>query len=418
MRRRILFPISDDNDTDQSLFGCVRNDVEMGWWVDDADWRNKQAWLSERLQTGNYVEAQSLFTSIADGKITLGDLTMSFRRAMEYDDVREAKDNADETSCELTFTSPQQMVDAYPLRGFPNAPSFSDPTMMGDAQQYPFDLGCPVFVVKQGWATPFPVFSEFQYLVGGNELCKEDDYSWLGGRVKALRYDGADINATDIPMLLIPLPDHEPYLVGKVAMLNTNRFSVVDNIADPIRTGQHAGKPLIRPDISFDVFKWLRATYQPAHPQNTGWTNICIKALENTLNDITFTANLNDHIDEYGYLESSIMLLKHLSAVNMLAGGNSETPIVNERAGDFIPSWKDKRKVIIIDRASPRYPVFHDEIRCAGCNGRVLMKLPAGNTLSSLPCPHELCESTLQFTHLLGNQNAEKGGTENENERD
>jgi len=429
MKRKVLIPIGDDdeNSTEHSLFGGVHSSL-LGWNVDDSHWRATQASLSHRVQMGAFTEMTRLMTdqrtARPDGEITLED----FGRAVKvvddtYDDVREAKGRVENTDCELTFTSPQQMLEADSQRGYPNAPSFSDPTNLGEANQYPFDFGCPVFVVRQGWGTPFPVFSEFQYLVEANTAFNDDRsgaYSWVGNRIKSLRTMPTDqyghINAIDVPMVLIPLPDHEPYLVGKVAMLNTNRFSVVGNIADPIRTGVNAGKPLIRPDISFDVFRWLRQNYQPQHPQETAWTDIRIMALEKTLNGFIRSdgERLNDYINNAGYLQSSAMLLKHLSAVNALAEENTETPVVQERVGDFIPSWKDKRKPILIDRAFPQYPVFHDEIRCAGCNGRVLMKLPAGNTLSSLPCPHDSCESTLQFTHLLGNQNGQKGGTENE----
>ena len=431
MKRKVLIPIGDEdeNSTEHSLFGGVHSSL-LGWNVDDANWRAKQAYLSTRSQMGAFKKMTRLMidppnpTSFQEGAITLEDFGRCVPNGEDaYNDgVQTAKGDVENLDCELTFTSPQEMLEADSLRGYPNAPSFSDPTNLGDANQYPFDFGCPVFVVRQGWGTPFPVFSEFQYLVEANTAFNDGDgaYSWVGNRIKKMNgfstEEYGQINAIDVPMVLIPLPDHEPYLVGKVAMLNTNRFSVVGNIADPIRTGVNAGKPLIRPDISFDVFRWLRQTYQPQHPQETAWTDIRIMALEKTLNGFIRSdgERLNDYINNAGYLQSSAMLLKHLSAVNALAEENTETPVVQERVVDFIPSWKDKRKPILIDRAFPQYPVFHDEIRCAGCNGRVLMKLPAGNTLSSLPCPHDSCESTLQFTHLLGNQNRQKGGTENE----
>lgn len=54
----------------------------------------------------------------------------------------------------------------------------------------------------------------------------------------------------------------------------------------------------------------------------------------------------------------------------------------------FIPAWKDKRGVKVVDQAFGRYPKYHDEVRCPVCNGRVLLKFPEGNQISSVKCPH------------------------------
>ena len=64
----------------------------------------------------------------------------------------------------------------------------------------------------------------------------------------------------------------------------------------------------------------------------------------------------------------------------------------------FVPAWKDKRGVKVIDHAGLFPAHYHDEIRCSMCNGRVLIKMKADNKLTKAPCPH--CGSELQFPHL------------------
>ena len=67
----------------------------------------------------------------------------------------------------------------------------------------------------------------------------------------------------------------------------------------------------------------------------------------------------------------------------------------------FIPSWKDKRGVLFIDRASPFPAHYHDEIRCSVCNGRVLIKLKGDNKSEKADCPHCNRTKTLLFPHLV-----------------
>jgi hypothetical protein len=67
----------------------------------------------------------------------------------------------------------------------------------------------------------------------------------------------------------------------------------------------------------------------------------------------------------------------------------------------FIPAWKDKRGVKVIDRASPFPAHYHDEIRCSVCNGRVLIKLKGDNKSESADCPHCSRPKTILFPHLV-----------------
>lgn len=66
----------------------------------------------------------------------------------------------------------------------------------------------------------------------------------------------------------------------------------------------------------------------------------------------------------------------------------------------FIPAFRDKRKPKVIDMASPMYAHYHDEIRCPECNGRVLIKARADNTISEADCPHCAKPKALKFPHL------------------
>lgn len=64
---------------------------------------------------------------------------------------------------------------------------------------------------------------------------------------------------------------------------------------------------------------------------------------------------------------------------------------------DFIPTWKDNRKALEINKGN----AYSDNIRCYVCNQKVLVKLPASNKTESLECPS--CETTdgLKVGHLV-----------------
>jgi hypothetical protein len=86
----------------------------------------------------------------------------------------------------------------------------------------------------------------------------------------------------------------------------------------------------------------------------------------------------------------------------------------------FIPTWRDKRKCMTVDKTMGRYAVWHDEVRCQVCNGRVLIKLPRGNTLDSCTCPHSLRREDIpnheiKFPHLVDDRTFEEGGDSLEN---
>ena len=72
----------------------------------------------------------------------------------------------------------------------------------------------------------------------------------------------------------------------------------------------------------------------------------------------------------------------------------------------FIPAYKDKRPAKVIDMATPNYPHYHDEIRCPNCNGRVLIKASADNTVSEADCPHCKASKAIKFPHLCRLSNA------------
>jgi len=84
----------------------------------------------------------------------------------------------------------------------------------------------------------------------------------------------------------------------------------------------------------------------------------------------------------------------------------NETPLTGEVEVQeyWIPAWKDKRTVKIIDRASPFPAHYHDEIRCSACNGRVLIKLKGDNKSESADCPHCSRPKALLFPHLVSVQ--------------
>jgi len=71
---------------------------------------------------------------------------------------------------------------------------------------------------------------------------------------------------------------------------------------------------------------------------------------------------------------------------------------------NFIPTWKDNRKTIEINKGS----AFSDSIRCIACNQKYKIKLPANNKKTSLEC--QICSTTdgLKVGHLVeGNPGVE-----------
>lgn len=92
----------------------------------------------------------------------------------------------------------------------------------------------------------------------------------------------------------------------------------------------------------------------------------------------------------------------------------SASPTVPEPVGSegsFIPSFKDKRPVVVIDRTGGSYAHYHDEVRCMRCNQRVLFKFPVGNTVRFWECPD--CRGPVIIDHLAV-PNLEMGGEQDE----
>ena len=121
------------------------------------------------------------------------------------------------------------------------------------------------------------------------------------------------------------------------------------------------------------------------------------------------------------YLVAGIATALHFASVNgELDAGSQQGMAVLEQ---YIPTYRDKRTPIVIDKTRGGPAVWHDEVRCGKCNGRVLLKLPRGNQLVSITCPHSQNASVasasdspptpvheLTFPHLLDNRTFEEGG--------
>lgn len=111
-------------------------------------------------------------------------------------------------------------------------------------------------------------------------------------------------------------------------------------------------------------------------------------------------------------------VLAGMAVACIVATANGE---LDERVSEmpqFIPTYRDKRGALTIDRTRGKAPVWHDEIRCQECNGRVVLKFPRGNQTVDAKCPHSLTNPPLHdilFPHLLDNRTFEEGehGLEN-----
>jgi hypothetical protein len=69
----------------------------------------------------------------------------------------------------------------------------------------------------------------------------------------------------------------------------------------------------------------------------------------------------------------------------------------------FVPTWKDRRPLAVVDFAKPKYPHWSDLLKCKACNQRVRVLLPSGNTLTYVQCPSCKDERGINTEHLMNN---------------
>lgn len=72
-------------------------------------------------------------------------------------------------------------------------------------------------------------------------------------------------------------------------------------------------------------------------------------------------------------------------------------------AQSYIPTWRDRRPLAIVDYAKPKYPHWSDLLKCKVCNQRVRVLLPSGNTLTYVQCPSCKDEQGVNTEHLMNN---------------
>ena len=136
--------------------------------------------------------------------------------------------------------------------------------------------------------------------------------------------------------------------------------------------------------------------------------------------------SISDEMNKDWYAkEFPVSYLFHTTslAIEMAVSHGELDPMLSANEADvnqFVPTWRDKRECMVVDKTMGRLAVWHDEVRCQVCNGRVLLKLPRGNTLDSCTCPHSLRRPDipnheLQFPHLVDNRTFEEGGDSLEN---
>ena len=419
MKRSILIPINDEDETERrNLFGHA---THYGWSVHGLEepWQHMMVeWMTrlirqdgracELLNAVKFNEGDKPPIKVELEGITVADLASNMAR--KFLDM----DKADEMDCEMKFKDVRT-----PMGMFPIAPSWTSPTTFTDVISTRYDIagGSPVFVVADEWAIPCPLFFEHQFTIQSNNRPRLN--AWDNGDGKQILDLGWMEKHPKRPLALIAIPS-SPELVGKVVILETDEFHFVGCRGDPVRRGENAGKPLIRPDISFNPFQAIpNMIDRPNQSQN--WLEVDVSELARMA-----VHNGNDaHIfggKEHGlrndphrflcqtaYYASLIEFCVESAVARSVAVKDMDGAHVVQ-AGEAVPSWRDKRGVKVFDRATPRYAVFHDEIRCPSCNGRHLIKLPSGNTISECKCLHEPCEQVIQFPHLVSRKH-ENGGT-------
>ena len=98
-----------------------------------------------------------------------------------------------------------------------------------------------------------PLFFEHQFCIQSNNRQVECGITATASKSLTSLDGEADAKR---PLALIAIPP-SPELVGKVVILETDEFHFVGCRGDPVRRGENAGKPLIRPDISFNPFQFI-----------------------------------------------------------------------------------------------------------------------------------------------------------------
>jgi phage FluMu protein Com len=142
------------------------------------------------------------------------------------------------------------------------------------------------------------------------------------------------------------------------------------------------------------VYDLLRvANYPVLHEGET------ISTSTSTLRIIPEIGSLGHHLKDF---DNQVDLLSYaIGRERFLSVMTTETDShVSESAEGFVPTWRDRRMPIHINKAQGSRYLFHDLIRCSECNGRVILMLQVGHGYSAVECPHCKEADGIKCSHL------------------
>ena len=108
-----------------------------------------------------------------------------------------------------------------------------------------------------------------------------------------------------------------------------------------------------------------------------------------------FPKNFDNEVDMLSYAIGRERFLSVLTNES-----ESSESAVSENGMAFIPTWRDTRMPIHINKSGASQCSFHDIIRCSECNGRVILMLQAGHGYSAVECPHCKEAHGIKCSHL------------------
>ena len=116
---------------------------------------------------------------------------------------------------------------------------------------------------------------------------------------------------------------------------------------------------------------------------------------------MTFFRPLNDFMGCEGEMFPNKEMLNAYVLNEYAQNAITPNPLDDEwgESSRFIPSWKDKRGVKVIDRAKGSDPYWSDVIRCRICNGQVRVLLKERPITFIFDCPHCGESGCIDCTH-------------------
>ena len=141
------------------------------------------------------------------------------------------------------------------------------------------------------------------------------------------------------------------------------------------------------------IYDLLRVANYPVNDEGRS-----ISTSTSTLRIIPKLGSMGHHLKDF---DNQVDLLSYaIGRERFLSVMGNGSKSVTESAEGFIPTWRDRRMPIQINKAIGARYSFHDLIRCSECNGRVILMLQTGHGYSAVECPHCKTADGIKCSHL------------------